>query len=322
MVTDVLLNVVPGKASCEILDIFDGSDNADELGKAINENPRYLDMIDSALEEVISQTDKVVRVKNTSQLMIMLGVENVRKIICANQFYKRINGKNPPEGELNDLTEYAQKLDEIAKSYEGERPKMAFLSGLIFDILKELMKRDDRFGEKHLKWLDDLFVLSTRASRLAIQYTDFCEINFTHKRFLFCMPFIMCAGKAILSFQNPDALLEFHEKTIEPNLFPNFLQSGEDIMFGLNHSQCASLLAYSIPMLKEITPACLNFSHPYLINRLEEDSLFQLAALSQISWNSVFNLNNNFWIPESLKEVADLTEILKSIAPTKTAPEE
>jgi len=318
---DFLLNVIPGKASCDILEIFDGSDNADELGKAISENPRYLDMIDAALDEAISQTDKVVRVKNTSQLMIMLGVENVRKIICANQFYKRIHGNNPPEAELNDLTEYAQKLDEIAKSYEGERPKMAFLSGLIFDIIKELMKSDDRFEEKHLKWLDDLFVLSTRASRLATQYTDFCDINFTHKRFLFCMPFIMSAGKAILSFQDPNGMLEFHEKTLEPNLFPSILQTGEDLMFGINHSQYASLLAFGLPQLKQITPACLNFSHPYLIDRLKQDSLFQLASLSQIAWNSVFNLDNNFWIPDSLKEVVDLTEILKSIAPQKTAPE-
>jgi len=311
---EIVLELALGKASCSVLEIFNSADNATELAEVINENPKVLKVMNDALEEALSQAGKSYSEVEAVNMVVMLGVENARKIICGNQYYRYLHGVNPDESELENLTQYAQRLSDMVEPWGKDKPKWSYTVGLLFDTLRELMKKEESISDEMLVWLDELFTHSIKAGRIAHFFPEASGKSFAHQKYAFAMPFIINAGRALLSFMDPPGYLNFFKKSLEENISVAMMEIAESALYGVNHLQCATLIASLWPMFKDILPSVKCATHPELINHSEFPSHQELACLANVALNSSFYTDKEYWIPSQIEGDIKMVEITEAMA--------
>jgi len=287
----LLLEIYPlikiGKTSAQVLDVFETSDNASELGKALKGNQYYGD----ALQKLIKEKGLKSEARDEANAAVLLGMLNTRNIICASQMWRNIHGEDLQSYDFEKILYFANKANEFKQLFGKSGPMWVYASGLIWDFIRELMTLDERFDQKELTWLNKQFERAYKAGKMAfLLLNERKEDQFLFYRHTTAACLVLGAGYALMAFLDPENYPNVLDKALEEKLGSPGIQLMEQAWFGISHCQMATLLSASFPMFQDINPSLICADHPQILNQnknKKSKDYYFLSLAIHLSFNAI-----------------------------------
>jgi HD-like signal output (HDOD) protein len=283
-----------GATSMGILQAFANVDvNAEKMALLMSGNP----FLEDLFQRVVASTGKREQVPSVEAAISLLGIQNSRNLIVANQILRCVRGTFPEwtkDGKLkvlsSDIVKYGLKTEELLVAARDPLSDVGFVAGVLFDIVGQLVWElaDDK--KKTQALLDSVFDHGLKTASYARVLTKGLP-GFPYAKYVFAASLVHDLGKVTLAILDK-RYLSFQEEITKRDL-PRALRHHLELeRFGLNHAYLGSLLLRAYPPLRVIASSVL-LHHSPLLGRVDLQDVPSASVQGTRQLASILSLASN-----------------------------
>ena len=283
-----------GATSMGILQAFANIDvTAERMALLISGNPFFEDLF----QRVVASAGKREQVPSVEAAITLMGIQNSRNLIVANQILRTVRGSFPEwtkEGKLkvlsSEIVKNGLKAEEALVAKKDPLSDLGFVAGVLFDIASQLSAEHAEDKKKTQALLDATFDHGLKTATYAAALARGLP-GFPFSKYVFSAGLLHDIGKPLLAVLDK-RYLGFLEEMAKKDLPRSLRHHLEKSRFGVDHAFLGASWVRSYPPLRLIASA-IQLHHGPLQGRKgggEEDQsttqgLRQLGAILSLASN-------------------------------------
>jgi HD-like signal output (HDOD) protein len=180
------------------------------------------------------------------------------------------------------VLKYALKTEELLAGNKDAHPDMAYVAGLLFDILVLLAQELASDKKKAVAYIDHVYTHGVRTAQIGVELAKSLP-DFAYSRYVFSSCLVHDVGKCLLAILSPE-YLPYIDEAGKRNLPRAVRHFAEAQRFGIHHAMLGSLVCNAYQMLRPVERAILFHHEPFHL-KSGNKNLFQLCSLICLATN-------------------------------------
>jgi hypothetical protein len=254
-----------GPTAMAILQAFANIDvTADRMARVLQGNS-YFEVL---FQRVVESVSKREPQPSTEAAIILMGIQNSRNLIVANQILRTVKGGYPEwtkEGKLkvlsSDIVKLGLKTEEALVSRKDPHSDMGFVAGVVLDILAQLALEHSEEKKRVAALIDAVHDHGMKAAAFGAVLVRGLPA-FPYPKFVVPACLLHDVGKvvlAILDRRYPAFMDEMQKKDV-----PRALRFQlERDLFGVDHAVLGSMVLRAFPPLRPAAAAVMLHHSPF-----------------------------------------------------------